>query len=328
MLPLLGLLAGQGLAAPNDVAQVAPPRPDPVARVGERPIARRALDLAVQAALGPMVQFHRVSPARERSQARTELDGLIRRELDILGGLDRGLVPDVLEAERERAKMEASLAPGEYATSMKALGWNADRHARTLAESTLGKTAYRRFVQEPSAPSDDEVRAAFAANPKKYEVQEMVQVSHILVRAPEAPTAEDWKKLEARADALLERLRKGEPFDEVAANSSDDMYRIKGGDLGWVHRGRLIPVLDDAVFKAKPGALLGPIRSDEGLHIARVQGRKPGRTMGFQEAAPFVRRELGDRKLKAAEEKWYSDLRRRHPVVVLDPALREEAPRP
>lgn len=328
MLSLLGLLAGPGQAAPPDTAPAPALPPDPVARVGERTISRRTLDLAVQAAMAPATQFHRLSSAREAALARTELDGLIRRELDILGGLDRGLVPPIEEAEKERAKMEASLPPGEYAASIKALGWDAERHARRLAETMLGGKTFRRFVEEPSVPSAEEVKAAWTANPKKYEVQEMVQVSHILLRVASSAGADGWKKREVEAEAILERLEAGEPFGDIAAKHSEDMYRIKGGDLGWVHRGRLIPALEEAVWKAKTGDLVGPLRDDDGYHIARIGGRKPGRTMGFEEAAPLVRKELGDQKRKAAEEKWYSELRRKHPVVILDSALREEASRP
>lgn len=326
LLPLLGLLAVP--VAPPDPTPAPGLPPDPVARVGERTIPRRTLDLAVQAAMAPAAQFHRLSPAREAALARTELDGLIRRELDILGGLDRGLVPPIEEAEKERAKMEASLAPGEYAASIKALGWDARRHARRLAETMLGGKAFQRFVEEPSAPSAEELKAAWTANPKKYEVQEMVQVSHILLRVPPSAASYEWKKREGEAVALLERLKTGEPFADIAAKHSDDMYRIKGGDLGWVHRGRLVPALEEAVWKAKPGDLVGPLRGDDGFHIALIGGRKPGRTMGFEEATPLIRKELGDQKLKAAEDRWYSDLRRKHPVVILDPALQEEASRP
>ena len=102
------------------------------------------------------------------------------------------------------------------------------------------------------------------------------------------------------------------------------MYRIKGGDLGWVHRGRLVGAVEDAVWSAEVGVLVGPVRSSEGFHLARALERRDRRQLSLEEAAPMIRGQLEERNLAELERRWYDGLRKRYPVIIEDPKLTGE----
>lgn len=316
-----GLCVGLAIAASFANAGTTP---DPVARVGARPVSAHALDGAVNEALNARYYHGNVRRDKLLELRREQLQKLIRRELNILGGLGRGLLLPVREAEAKRGEIERSLGKDEYRKSLKALGWSARDHARVLAEGMIGERAYERFVVEPATVDDALVRKTYEADPERWRVPESIKVEHILLRVAPDAAAKTWTAREGEAQQLVQRLKSGESFEQLAARHSGDDYRVKGGDLGWVHRGRLVEPLESAVWGAGSGDVLGPLKGMDGFHIARVGARRPARQMTFDEAVPLLRKELERRRIDEAEDRWYSDLRKQYPVTILDPELRAE----
>jgi len=98
----------------------------------------------------------------------------------------------------------------------------------------------------------------------------VIRASHILLRLPTTKdSVEVWKK----ARELTQRAKKGEDFAKLAREFSADGSASKGGDLGWFGKGRMVKAFEEAAFKARVGEVVGPVRSQFGLHIIRVTGR-------------------------------------------------------
>ncbi len=93
-----------------------------------------------------------------------------------------------------------------------------------------------------------------------------VRASHILV-----PIARDTAESYNLAKDILNLAKKGEDFAKLAATFSvDQVTASKGGDLGWFGKGRMVKEFEEACFKAKPGEIVGPVRTQYGLHIIKV----------------------------------------------------------
>ncbi|MEP7285922.1 MAG: peptidylprolyl isomerase [Chloroflexota bacterium] len=92
---------------------------------------------------------------------------------------------------------------------------------------------------------------------------EQVKVRHILMGAEDA------------ANGLLAQIKGGANFAELAkANSLDSTSAALGGDLGWSSKGTYVAELDQAIWTAKPGDVLGPIKTKFGFHLVLVEGRE------------------------------------------------------
>ena len=92
---------------------------------------------------------------------------------------------------------------------------------------------------------------------------------HILLKTDQA----DSEK-RGRLQALQDSIESGAAsFAEMARRYSDDQSAAEGGDLGWFAEGSMVDAFGDAVFGAEPGALVGPIRSEFGYHLVRVEAR-------------------------------------------------------
>jgi peptidyl-prolyl cis-trans isomerase SurA len=107
---------------------------------------------------------------------------------------------------------------------------------------------------------------------KKYEVR----ASHILVNLPQTTTPEDSIKAYLKADTILKRLKKGEEFEVVAREMSEDQSaKVNSGDLYYFTAGMIVPEFEDAVYDLKVGEYTKkPIRTMFGLHFVKLTDKK------------------------------------------------------
>ncbi len=89
--------------------------------------------------------------------------------------------------------------------------------------------------------------------------------------APKANAAHILVGNEKDANGIISRLEKGEDFAALAKRFSKCPSKSKGGDLGWFGKGDMVPEFDAAVFGAKKGALLGPVKTQFGWHVILVK---------------------------------------------------------
>lgn len=105
---------------------------------------------------------------------------------------------------------------------------------------------------------------------------EEFQVAHILVRAPESASPEQLQKLKAKTEQILDRLKRGEDFAQVAAAYSDAPDALQGGNLGFRSLNRMPNIFAEAVQKMQPSQLSPVIRSPNGFHIVKLVAKKGG----------------------------------------------------
>lgn len=128
---------------------------------------------------------------------------------------------------------------------------------------------YKNQVKIP----EEAVQRYYKEHTEDFQQPEKVHVQHILI-SNQNRTAEEALKL---ARELLERIHKGEKFDDIARLYSDDPgTKNKGGDLGWVERGRMVKNFENASFALRPNAVVGPIETEFGYHLIKVLEKDPG----------------------------------------------------
>ncbi|NTV02670.1 MAG: peptidylprolyl isomerase [Chlorobiaceae bacterium] len=100
----------------------------------------------------------------------------------------------------------------------------------------------------------------------------VASASHILIRCNPADQA-DLQRALVRAASIYDQLKKGTSFSALAAQYSEDPGSARnGGSVGWFTKARMVPEFAAAVFSGKPGQVIGPVRTQFGLHIIRVDG--------------------------------------------------------
>lgn len=154
-------------------------------------------------------------------------------------------------------------------------------------------------------PVDDaELEAYYADHADEFLQGEQANARHILIRVPPDASQEQRAEAKLQADAVANLARSSDAgFGELAAIHSDDPgTKDKGGDLGWFARGRMVKPFEDAVFAAKPGDILGPVESQFGYHIIKVEGFRPAHQQPFEEVREQVRFRLLEGRASAEAE--------------------------
>lgn len=153
-----------------------------------------------------------------------------------------------------------------------------------LERRALADKIYGQEVAAPAAVTLDQAKQYYDRNPGLFDVAE---VSQIVV----APAAGHEDEREKRARDLKAKLDKApKRFAELARSDSDDtLSKERGGDLGTLRRGMLLPELEAAVFGAKAGALVGPVKTQFGWHLLWVRSLK---RMTWEQAGPSLQGEL------------------------------------
>jgi parvulin-like peptidyl-prolyl isomerase len=158
----------------------------------------------------------------------------------------------------------------------------------------LAEKLYQDEVGSKAAVSMDQAREFYGQNPALFDVAEVSQI----VITPKGP---DDKAAQKRAEELARTLAKSpKGFAAAAKKESDDkLSRDRGGDLGTLRRGMLLPELEQAVFNAKPGSVVGPVATRFGLHILHV--RKISR-LSWDQAGASLRNELQDLRARQLQQ--------------------------
>lgn len=124
----------------------------------------------------------------------------------------------------------------------------------------------RDAVAETIEVSDDALQQYYEDNQDRYLQDEQRQARHILILS-----GDDAAAAKAEANALLARIESGESFEALAAEYSDDGATANdGGNLGVLTRSQLPDELGGAIFSMEPGAVEGPVETDFGFHIVRL----------------------------------------------------------
>jgi peptidyl-prolyl cis-trans isomerase D len=121
-----------------------------------------------------------------------------------------------------------------------------------------------------------------AKTPERYVQPEQRQVRHILLQVADP---KDDAAVKAKAEGILKRAQSGEDFAKLAQEFSQDPGSAqKGGDLGWADRKAYVGPFADAAFGMKEGEINGPVKTQFGYHILKLEGIRPTAVKTFEQA--------------------------------------------
>jgi len=127
--------------------------------------------------------------------------------------------------------------------------------------------------------SDADLHAAYEKEKSRLEVPEKRHARHILV------TGKDDAAALALAQQVLSQAKSGKDFGALAKQYSQDPGSAQnGGDLGWAERSTFVKPFADALFGMSAGEITGPVKTQYGYHIIRLDEIQRGKSKSFEEA--------------------------------------------
>ena len=151
--------------------------------------------------------------------------------------------------------------------------------------------------------TDIEARKFYDENKDKFQGQPVVSASHILVSR------------EAEANEIKAKIESGEmSFEDAAKQYSSCPSKARGGDLGEFGRGQMVPEFEQAAFDMEVGELRGPVKTQFGYHLIRLDGKKTSEPVSFDQAKDMIKARLYDEKRQKAYQSKVNQLKILYPV--------------
>lgn len=208
------------------------------------------------------------------------------------------------------ADVSKNIPPGQTLDeALKQVGFTHAEFIKQMTES-LGIQKLLAEAVKNTAVTDDDLKTFYAANPDKFKQGESVSARHILVQF--APTDDDAKKAEKKkkAEAVRERLVKGEDFAKVCAETSDDPgSKDTGGLYENFTRGKMVPPFEHAAFTQKVGDIGPLVETTFGYHIIKVEKHTEGGVVPLADVKDRLKSFLENQKKQEATESYIRGLR-------------------
>jgi len=146
-----------------------------------------------------------------------------------------------------------------------------------------------------------------STQPAKANVEDKDKATGQNQSLPEDPAK--VAEAEARANQLLDELKKGAKFEDLAKKSSDGPTAGQGGVLGSFKRGELAKDLEDKTFSLKPGETTGVIRTRQGFIILKVTAHRAPGVPPLKDISDRIREAIYTERLEPAARAYLTKLR-------------------
>ena len=188
---------------------------------------------------------------------------------------------------------------------------NAARYANAVPEERA--ISYFAFTTSDLSggipqPTEQQIQQYYNDHKSQYMQPEEVDSRHILISVGPKAAPQQVSAAQAKAESILKQLKNGANFAQMAKKYSEDPgSKDKGGELGFVQRGTMVPTFDNAIFTQPIGALT-IVKSEFGFHIVQVEARHPAHQQALNEVLPEIQATLIQQQTAAAESQYAQQL--------------------
>jgi len=186
-----------------------------------------------------------------------------------------------------REVMESNLA---------AFGMTYDQLYEFVLEMELSRVLINDQIGPTIQVSDEEIKAYYDENPELFDAEAQVHARHIIFNATLEADAKTVAEARAKAEAARRRALAGEDFAELARELSEGPMAPEGGDLGFFTNGQTAPAFSAAAFALEPGGISPVVRTPFGLHVIKVEEKRPARHLPLDEVSDHLRNMLVQQK--------------------------------
>ena len=187
------------------------------------------------------------------------------------------------------------------------------KHKNSIKEQLMLMRVVDREVRSAVMVSDTEVRRYFDQHQSLFALPEEYRISQILIRPR---SGERPAEVRSRAAAVSAALKQGADFSDLALRRSDGPEAIRGGDLGFVRQGELLPPLERGLSAFAPGRISEPLETSQGLHITRLDEKRPPQFRPFVEVKNDIQTLVFKQKGEDIYQRWMADLKKRAYIEV------------
>ncbi len=225
------------------------------------------------------------------------LTKMIERRLQLQEAKARGV--DVSDQEVKQA-VEQMKRQGEQVEASNPV------NARDVRDQLTLLKVVDREVRSGVMVGDAEMKRYYQEHRDRFALPEEYTLSQILIQPR---SSEDSTNALNKARRVMQELKRGEKFEDLAVQYSEGLNASRGGRLGLVRQGELIPAIERAIAPLRPGGISDIIETAEGFHIIRVEEKKPRQFRPFEEVKFEIQGLVFQQKSEDVFQSWLVDLK-------------------
>lgn len=191
-----------------------------------------------------------------------------------------------------------------------------DAYKKDVKEHLLRMKLVRREIKSKITISEEEIGEYYQNHRETYEGKEAVRIKQILLFFPRNSDEKTKIKLRAEMDSILKRLHHGEAFDLLASQYSQGPAAASGGDIGFVEKGSMQPIVESAAFTLNKDEVSGVIESPLGLHIIKVIDKRGAGIKSIDSVREEIKIKIEEEKLEKKYSEWIKDLRKKSLIEI------------
>ena len=170
-------------------------------------------------------------------------------------------------------------------------------------------------------PDDEAAKRFYENNKDLFTTPEKLRLSVILLKVSPASPASVWEAANEEAVQLIEHLKKGADFSELARIHSGDETASKGGDMGFIHKGMLAKPAQVALDKLKPGEISEPVMLLRGVGIFQLHEKLAPSLNPYDQVAERAKKLLQRKNSELAWSDLLEQLRSQAKITINTAAL-------
>ncbi len=157
--------------------------------------------------------------------------------------------------------------------------------------------------------TDEEIDLFYKENPENFTTPEKITASHILLSLKDNATDEIKKQKSQELETVLEQIKGGADFAELAGKNSECPSKEQGGNLGSFSRGSMVKPFEDVAFNLKKDEVSGIVETQFGLHLIKLIDRTEAQTASLEQVKDKISTYLESQKKNTEVAAYLSTLR-------------------
>ncbi len=198
----------------------------------------------------------------------------------------------------------------QFKLLLKGQGLSFEGYKKMLADRIMVQTVLSMEVRSQVHIAPESAREYYDAHKEEFIIPGTVKARHILRMLPQGASAKEDKAVLDKINEIRAEVLDGLKFSAAAKVYSQGPSARKGGDLGYVEPGQMVPAFDKVVFSLKPGEISEPVKTRFGYHLILVEERKPSELPPFEKARAKVLDKMYNNLVKEVRSEWITSLKR------------------
>jgi peptidyl-prolyl cis-trans isomerase SurA len=226
-----------------------------------------------------------------------------------------------VDATIKRMKEQNHWSDEEFIAQLQRGGLTLEKYQEKIRKELERMQLIEYEVRSRIIIRDEDIKAYYEQNTKLFTSAKKVRLAGIFLVLKRPDDRGEIKEIQEKGEEILERLRRGEDFGDLAKKFSDGPGAADGGDLGMFDADQLDPQFRKIIDSLPEGSVSGLIPTSKGIQILKVTQKQVGKVKPLEEVKDAVYSELYRQEINRRYDAWIKELRENSYTRILSEVL-------